>query len=220
MAALYLVDNYGNYRCSEVDFGFNATYDVMNFEHTRNDETMDYDDYNCFGYALCTYNWGVPYLTYDYLDELQDEGLVDDWDVTDYEQNLISEIVDIAEDFDNAINYEDAGVVCERIMHGQFNNTFAIEIAKRHILSAFADVRLVNSFTELHSDEYGIVYATSFTDFHFGKYYPETGYYTHKNGNLEPQIVFHEDDVFRGGYNSRRIYFAKKRKDDICLVPA
>ena len=218
MADLYLVDNYGNYRCSEIDFGFNDTYDAMNHEHIRNNETMDYDDYNCFGYALGTYNWGVPYLTYSYLEELQDEKLIDNRSIIDYEQDLISEIMDIAKEINKPLDYDEVGVICERIMSGRFNDIFAIEIAKRHILSAFDNIRLVESFDELQSNEYGIVYAASTTDFHFGKYYPIHNCYTHKFGNLEPEIIFREDDLFRGGYNSKRIYFAKKTEDDECLI--
>lgn len=220
MALLYLTDNYGGYRCDVLDYGEVPTYDAMNCKRSRGIDNMLDDDYNCFGYALGTYNWGVPFITYDYLDELQDSGLMTDSDIQFYEQELMQEILAISEEnFHTPLDYENAAAISEAILYGNYSDTFALEIAKSHMLAAFPDMRAITSFDELLPDEYGIVYAAASNDFHFGRYYPECGYYCHKNGHLEPEIVFHEDDIFRE-YPSRRLYFAKKRKDDACLVPA
>ena len=220
MALLYLTDNYGHYRCDELDYEETPDYDALNSKRSRGvDNTLD-EDYNCFGYALGTYNWGVPFITYSYLYELSDDGIVGADDINEYEQDMIYEIIDISDRvFHAKLDYESAGVIAEIIMCANYDDTFALEIAKAHMLAAFPDLRAIDSFDELLPDEYGIVYAAATFDFHYARYYPEHGYYCHKNGRLEPEIVFFEDDVFRG-YNSRRLYFAKKRKDDVCLVPA
>lgn len=215
MANLYLVDNHSNYRCSELDFGFNNTYDVMNFEHTRNEKNMDYDDYNCFGYALGTYNWGCPYLTYDYLYELKDNGIISNNDITEYELILANEIIEIAKiKFHINMSYEDASIINDNILSGVYSDTLALEIAKRNMLAAFRDLRIIQSFDELKENEYGIVYAVGDSDYHYARYYPEHYCYIHKIGRLDPEIVTDENSIFGERYYSDRLYFAKKRSNN------
>lgn len=211
MGMLYLTDNYGNYQCSEIVFGENDTYDALNSERTRNDNTEDFDDYNCFGYALGTYNWGVPYITYSYIEELEADNVINKNDVVEYEIQMAEEIMNISKEvFNVELEYEAAAHISDTIMYGNFADTFALEIAKRHMLSTFKDLREIKSFDELKENEYGIVYAACSHDFHYAKYIPEEKYYMHKMGHLEPEIVFREKDIFGERYRSKRLYFAKK----------
>ena len=211
MGTLYLADNYGNYQCSEIVFGENDTYDALNSERIRDDTTEEFDDYNCFGFALGTYNWGVPYITHSYLDELKESNIIKNSDIVEYELQMVEEIAVIAKErFHVDLEYDTIATICDVIMNGDFADTFALEIAKRHMLSTFKDLRLIGSFDELEKDEYGIVYAGGNFDFHYAKYIPSEKCYIHKMGRLEPEIIFNEEDVFGERYCSKRLYFAKK----------
>lgn len=44
--------------------------DGFNVNKKRNEENLDIKEYNCFGYAFETYNWGYPIQTWEFIDSL------------------------------------------------------------------------------------------------------------------------------------------------------
>ena len=81
--------------------------------------------------------------------------------------------------------------------------------AKKIMLKTFPDLRVVEDFDELKEDEYGISFACSYDDFHFGKY--EDGIWTAKCGGFPIHEYENEDEVFGDEYDSPRMRFAIKK---------
>ena len=90
-----------------------------------------------------------------------------------------------------------------------YGNPTALRLATKMMLAAFHDLRQIDSFDELQDGEYGIVYAAGGGDFHFCRY--EDGVYTHKMGANWIEEVDHYDDAFGDRYDSKRIFFAKRK---------
>ena len=148
--------------------------------------------FNCMGYAFGCYAWMMP------LDAFFEDGS------------------DIAIEYSrNNGGISDAMIdasIIDAVDSAYYANDYLMEVFVDRILKDFSDVRVINDFDELDSDEYGVVFACGDDDFHFGRY--DEGIYSHKQGCYEVEIAGNEDEIFGDRYYSNRIYFAKK-KDSI-----
>ena len=145
--------------------------------------------FNCMGYALGCYAWMMPRDAY-------------------FEDGS-----DIAIEYScNNGGISDAMIdesIIDAVDSAYYANDYLMEVFVDRILKDFSDVRIINDFDELDSDEYGVVFACGDDDFHFGRY--DEGIYSHKQGGYEVEIAENEDEIFGDRYYSDRIYFAKKK---------
>ena len=145
--------------------------------------------FNCMGYAFGCYAWMMP------LDAYFEDGS------------------DIAIEYSrNNGGISDAMIdenIIDAVDSAYYANGYLMEVFVDRILKDFSDVRVINDFDELDSDEYGVVFACGDDDFHFGRY--DEGIYSHKQGGYEVEIAGNEDEIFGDRYYSDRIYFAKKK---------
>lgn len=178
-----------------------VTLDDMNTTEVReaiangdfiSDEIYQEDNaegFNCMGYAFGCYAWMMP------LDAYFEDGS------------------DIAIEYSrNNGGISDAMIdesIIDAVDSAYYANDYLMEVFVDRILKDFSDVRVINDFDELDSDEYGVVLACGDDDFHFGRY--DEGIYSHKQGCYEVEIAGNEDEIFGDRYYSDRIYFAKKK---------
>lgn len=145
--------------------------------------------FNCMGYAFGCYAWMMP------LDAYFEDGS----DIaTEYSRNnggISDAMIDES--------------IIDAVDSAYYANDYLMEVFVDRILKDFSDVRIINDFDELDSDEYGVVFACGDDDFHFGRY--DEGIYSHKQGCYEVEIAGNEDEIFGDRYYSDRIYFAKKK---------
>ena len=145
--------------------------------------------FNCMGYAFGCYAWMMP------LDAFFEDGS------------------DIAIEYShNNGGISDAMIdesIIDAVDSAYYANDYLMEVFVDRILKDFSDVRVINDFDDLDSDEYGVVFACGDDDFHFGRY--DEGIYSHKQGSYQVEIVGNEDEIFGDRYYSDRIYFAKKK---------
>ena len=206
--------------------------DIYNSDGTRNMNTVVTESCNCGGYALETYNWFLPIFIESVVsDDAEEKWLIEneyeDTDNLDWkeESDMYATIQDaVNETFANlkeeaeyifGDNYnEQVEKEVELVYFSSLYNTeTALALASAHMLEVFDDLRAVESFDELEEDEYGIIYRGGGWDFHFVKYDQLTDTYTHKMGFHEVEEVEDEDEAFGEEYDSRSLYFAKKRND-------
>lgn len=157
----------------------------LNVFHTLPDG-CEYWDYNCMSYAFGIYEWLIPFnyakvAPIDIITEL----------------NLNPDNKRLYERLEFCLDY------------GDFLDKNMMAYAKKIMLKAFPDLRVVEDFDELKEDEYGISFACSYDDFHFGKY--EDGVWTAKCGGSRIYEYENEDDVFGDTYDSPRMRFAIKK---------
>ena len=178
-----------------------VTLDDMNTTEVReaiangdfiSDEIYQEDNagcFNCMGYAFGCYAWMMP------LDAYFEDGS----DIAiEYSRNnggMIDAMIDES--------------IIDAVDSAYYANDYLMEVFVDRILKDFSDVRVINDFDELGSDEYGVVLACGDDDFHFGRY--DEGIYSHKQGCYEVEIAGNEDEIFGDRYYSDRIYFAKKK---------
>ena len=147
------------------------------------------EGFNCMGYAFGCYAWMLP------LDAFFEEGS----DVAiEYSRNnggMTDATIDAS--------------IIDAVDSAYYANDYLMEVFVDRILKDFSDVRVINDFDDLDSDEYGVVFACGDDDFHFGRY--DEGIYSHKQGSYQVEIVGNEDEIFGDRYYSDRIYFAKKK---------
>lgn len=145
--------------------------------------------FNCMGYAFGCYVWMMP------LDVYFEDGS----DVAiEYSRNnggMIDAMIDES--------------IIDAVDSAYYASDYLMEVFVDRILKDFSDVRVINDFDDLDSDEYGVVFACGDDDFHFGRY--DDGIYSHKQGGCTVEIVRSEDEIFGDRYYSDRIYFAKKK---------
>ena len=145
--------------------------------------------FNCMGYAFGCYAWMMP------LDAYFEDGS----DIAiEYSRNnggMTDAMIDAS--------------IIDAVDSAYYANDYLMEVLVDRILKDFSDVRVINDFDDLDSDEYGIVFACGDDDFHFGRY--DEGIYSHKQGCYEVEIAGNEDEIFGDRYYSDRIYFAKKK---------
>ena len=178
-----------------------VTLDDMNTTEVReaiangdfiSDEIYQEDNvgcFNCMGYAFGCYAWMMP------LDAYFEDGS----DIAiEYSRNnggMIDAMIDAS--------------IIDAVDSAYYANDYLMEVLVDRILKDFPDVRVINDFDELDSDEYGVVFACGDDDFHFGRY--DEGIYSHKQGSYDVEIAGNEDEIFGDRYYSDRIYFAKKK---------
>lgn len=152
-------------------------------------EEENHESFNCMGYAFGCFTWMMP------LDPCFEDGA----DVAiEYSRNnggMTDAIIDAS--------------IIDAVDSAHYANNYLMEVSVERILRDFNDVRVIDDFDELDSDEYGIVFACGDGDFHFGRY--DEGIYTHKMGSYEVVIARNEDEIFGSRYYSDRVYFAKKK---------
>ncbi len=145
--------------------------------------------FNCMGYAFGCYAWMMPLDAY-----FEDSANV----AIEYSRNnggMTDAMTDVS--------------IIDAVDSAYYANDYLMEVFVYRILKDFSDVRVINDFDDLDSNEYGIVFACGDDDFHFGRY--DDGIYSHKQGGYEIEIVGNEDEIFGDRYYSDRIYFAKKK---------
>ena len=152
-------------------------------------EEENYECFNCMGYAFGCFAWMLP------LDVFFEEGS------------------DVAIEYScNNGGMTDATIdasIVDAVDSAYYANDYLMEVFVERILKDFSDVRVIDDFDDLDSDEYGIVFACGDDDFHFGRY--DDGIYTHKQGYCEIAIAKNEEEIFGSRYYSDRVYFAKKK---------
>ena len=145
--------------------------------------------FNCMGYAFGCYAWMMP------LDAYFEDGS----DIAiEYSRNnggMTDAMIDAS--------------IIDAVDSAYYANDYLMEVFVDRILKDFSDVRVINDFDELDSDEYGVVFACGDDDFHFGRY--DEGIYSHKQGSYQVEIAGNEDEIFGDRYYSDRIYSAKKK---------
>ena len=178
-----------------------VTLDDMNTTQVReaiangdfiSDEIYQEDNaegFNCMGYAFGCYAWMMP------LDAFFEDG-----------SNVAIEYSRNNGGISDAMIDES---IIDAVDSAYYANDYLMEVFVDRILKDFSDVRVINDFDELDSDEYGVVFACGDDDFHFGRY--DEGIYSHKQGCYEVEIAGNEDEIFGDRYYSDRIYFAKKK---------
>ena len=145
--------------------------------------------FNCMGYAFGCYAWMMP------LDAYFEDG-----------SNIAIEYSCNNGGISDAMIDES---IIDAVDSAYYANEYLMQVFVDRILKDFSDVRVINDFDELDSDEYGVVFACGDDDFHFGRY--DEGIYSHKQGCYEVEIAGNEDEIFGDRYYSDRIYFAKKK---------
>lgn len=178
-----------------------VTLDDMNTTEVReaiangdfiSDEIYQEDNaegFNCMGYAFGCYAWMLP------LDAFFEDG-----------SNVAIEYSRNNGGISDAMIDES---IIDAVDSAYYANDYLMEVFVDRILKDFSDVRVINDFDELDSDEYGVVFACGDDDFHFGRY--DEGIYSHKQGSYQVEIAGNEDEIFGDRYYSDRIYFAKKK---------
>lgn len=207
--------------CSPTGEIISPISDVFNINHERGPYRTRARNYNCFGYAFGTYTWLHPFLTDGFIDERRDE---EGWWLTSDKCKSISESITrffpvdkeettlaaIADNLER--NGYDESTLEGVIGAGAFDTPAAVQLIAASILACFSDVRVISNFDELEDDEYGIMMMTKATDFHFIRYNPKSGYYSHKAGGLWITRVEEPLHTFsKNGYYYGLTYFAKKR---------
>ena len=147
------------------------------------------ESFNCMGYAFGCYAWMLP------LDAFFEDG-----------SNVAIEYSRNNGGISDAMIDES---IIDAVDSAYYANDYLMEVFVDRILKDFSDVRVINDFDGLDSDEYGVVFACGDDDFHFGRY--DEGIYSHKQGSYQVEIVGNEDEIFGDRYCSDRIYFAKKK---------
>ena len=178
-----------------------VTLDDMNTTEVReaiangdfiSDEIYQEDNaegFNCMGYAFGRYAWMLP------LDAFFEDG-----------SNVAIEYSRNNGGISDAMIDES---IIDAVDSAYYANDYLMEVFVDRILKDFSDVRVINDFDDLDSDEYGVVFACGDDDFHFGRY--DEGIYSHKQGSYQVEIAGNEDEIFGDRYYSDRIYFAKKK---------
>lgn len=157
----------------------------LNVFHTLPDDCEDWD-YNCMSYAFGIYEWLIPFNCY----KVTPMDIIKELNLNPDNQRLYGHLR-------FCLDYTD------------FFDKNMMAYAKKIMLKAFPDLRVVEDFDELKEDEYGISFACSYDDFHFGKY--EDGVWTAKCGSSPIYEYESEDDVFGEVYDSPRMRFAMKK---------
>lgn len=145
--------------------------------------------FNCMGYAFGCFAWMMP------LDAFFEDGSEVAIEYSRNNGGMTDATIDAS--------------IIDAVDSAYYANDYLMEVFVDRILKDFSDVRVINDFDELDSDEYGVVFACGDDDFHFGRY--DEGIYSHKQGCYEVEIARNEDEIFGDRYYSDRIYFAKKK---------
>ena len=210
--------------------------DTKNTAHERTLDNVNMIAFNCGGYALETFNWFLPIMNKTAVDDdaevkwLDANGFESRWDyceatrdleedeLEDYIRlkevegeeeilNLLSEI-SLPDDMD----IEDAeDYALDLYQNHDYRSEVALRIASLSMLKAFPDMRIINDWTELKDDEYGVAYRGSDNDFHFIKFDQKKNEYSHKMGWQDVRTIENLDEGFEPRYDSRTVYFAKRR---------
>lgn len=145
--------------------------------------------FNCMGYAFGCFAWMLP------LDAFFEDGSEVAIEYSRNNGGMTDATIDAS--------------IIDAVDSAYYANDYLMEVFVDRILKDFSDVRVINDFNDLDSDEYGVVFACGDDDFHFGRY--DEGIYSHKQGCYEVEIAGNEDEIFGDRYYSDRIYFAKKK---------
>lgn len=200
MGLAYIKNIQGEVICTEDD--------ALNQSNYRNVNNIDYKDYNCGGWALNTFEWLVPFLSCGNID-----------DFSYYAETHDSEWIDNLHDFfrdeencessKNEVNdeIEKHNGNIEEQYYAHWDNETIINLSIQHLLSAFKDLRLINSLDELEDNEYGIVFGTNYDDFHFARILD--GVITAKCGGCEIEEYYNIESAMIN-YPYGRTYFARK----------
>lgn len=200
MGLAYIKNMQGEVICTEDD--------ALNKGGYRNVNNTDYGEYNCGGWALNIFEWLIPFLSCGNVDDFSDFASIRSEEQMD---NLYDFFYDEenCESSKNEINGEikKYNGDIEEQYYAHWDHETIIKLSIQHLLSAFKDMRLVSSFDELEDDEYGIVFATNYEDFHFVRFLD--GMITAKCGGL-PVKKYHSIDSAMRDYPYGRTYFARK----------
>ena len=208
--------------------------DILNRLHLRNEDNVRTMSFNCGGYALETFNWFLPIITQDFIsDQAEEKWLIRNnyeafWEIedeSDKEKDLsnyidtniqagekeIFRLLDEIEIPDNIDPDEAKSEALDLYKNHCYNSPTALSLVKGNLLKTFSDLRVIKDWEELKTDEYGIAYRGGPDDFHFIKYDQEEKLYTHKLGWQFVETLISLEDGFGDDYDSKTIFFAKKR---------
>ena len=158
--------------------------DALNLKKERNENNTSTFEYNCMGYALDFYGWGLPISMYyetpqDILEELG-----------------IEPSEELEDDLSEAIYVLDYG--CPLMM----------DLAVKRMLEAFdGKLRRIYDINEAREDEIVVIYRGGEGDFHFAKI--EDGIISHKRGNCLITAEENLSDCFQERYYSDNVLFAR-----------
>lgn len=158
--------------------------DALNIKKERNENNTDSMEYNCMGYALDFYGWGLPVGA----DFDKPEEIIDELDL-EYSDELVEEIADALYDRD-------------------YSYPILMDLAIKRMLEAFnGKLRRINDINEATEDEVVVVYRGGDGDFHFAKI--EDGVISHKMGNCLIETADDLEDCFSDRYCSDNVFFAR-----------
>lgn len=211
--------------------------DICNLTRKRNADNVNSIAFNCGGYALETFNWFLPIKNEGAVAEdaeakwLTANGFEDNWeyyDNLDYfgeddelenykrlkEKEGAEMIVSLLSEIEipqNVTEEEAKNYALDLYHNHDYHSEIALRIAALNMLKGFPNMREINDWTELNEDEYGIAYRGGTDDFHFVKFDQKNNIYTHKMGWMNIETISNLEEGFSPDYNSRTVYFAKKR---------
>ena len=158
--------------------------DALNLKKERNENNTSTSKYNCMGYALDFYGWGLP-VSMDYetpQDILEELGIEPNEELED--------------DLSEAIYVLDYG--CPLMM----------DLAVKRMLEAFdGKLRRIYDINEAREDEIVVIYRGGEGDFHFAKI--EDGIISHKRGSSLITTEGNLSDCFQERYYSDNVLFAR-----------
>lgn len=182
MAVMVILDDMNTTETKEAIANGEFLSDSMFEEENR-------ECFNCMGYAFGCFAWMMP------LDAFFEDGSEVAIEYSRNNGGMTDATIDAS--------------IIDAVDSAYYANDYLMEVFVDRILKDFSDVRVINDFNDLDSDEYGVVFACGDDDFHFGRY--DEGIYSHKQGCYEVEIAGNEDEIFGDRYYSDRIYFAKKK---------
>lgn len=195
---------------------FSRISDPLNIRRQRNSNNTPEYLYNCMAYAFNSYCWMVPLACQFFFDdvyesesEYDDEGNIisepEDYytkkEITEYTNELWNRIVACG---GNERDFED--IFCD----ADFTGKIGYKLVINNLLNTFKGLRQINSLSDLKEDEYGIIYAAGYGDFHFCKYDPVNDIFSHKMGHLPIEIIGDYEEAFSYRYDGERVFFAMK----------
>lgn len=213
-------------------------YCLMN---TRNDAfNMSYvetrGEYNCGGYALGLNVWYIPYMSFRLINDIVDnvefefdcqeaswekeqtsenEALYDkakaNYDyVSDRLEKTEEEFIELLTEYlGKEPDSED------RIPYEDWVGDEAVDFAAWVMAKVFPWVRIVESWSELEDNEYGVIFAVGDWDFHFVRRDVCNGEirWSHKMGGGPVEELDCPNDGFGNRYDSKRIFLAVVKED-------
>lgn len=186
------------------NIGYNdiEKYDVFNKNKTHSIFSEPNSNYNCLAYVLGAYAWLHPIGVLSELDDGSNENISNEMFV----ENVAAIISALGIEDNNELVSQD---IYNALYEHDYSNCYLMEYVSWRLLHCFRGIRRIHNLHELKDDEYAIIYAACYNDYHFIKY--DNGIYTHKIGDGAVEEAEDEEQAFSTKYTSIRYYFAMKK---------